>query len=287
MITTKKAASGSPEGVQSSADVESSPKPTSTPTMTTPLIPQEQVIQNAKGQKAKPATKPSIAVLPPRKASLPAYADRAKLKLRNQEDHNPVLSIGGNHPSPIREASAAPPPPQLIRSQTMPLPLNITKKPSTPVQATTTSTGKTPLLHPSPSTDSLLLAATTDTSFLSTYSQSSSQSPSPLIPQTIEISIARSVSVSRRIIPKQTLVPLGANPHVFFHNENERYGELKAHKKGAVLIDVSSPKSTAADNDGDNGSGSGGEGGGGGLGIRGSAGGHRYQKSQDIVIESA
>lgn len=78
-------------------------------------------------------------------------------------------------------------------------------------------------------------------------------------------------------------MPLGANPHIFFHNENERYGELKAHKKGAVLIDVSSP-TTTANSDGENGGGSGGSEG--GLGIRGSAG-HRYQKSQDIVIESA
>lgn len=69
---------------------------------------------------------------------------------------------------------------------------------------------------------------------------------------------------------------------MFFHNENERYGELKAHKKGAVLIDVGSPTAAAA---GD-GSGDGDEGEGGGLGVRGSAG-HRYQKSQDIVIESA
>jgi hypothetical protein len=73
-------------------------------------------------------------------------------------------------------------------------------------------------------------------------------------------------------------VPLGPNPHVFFHNENERYGELKAQKKVPVLIDVSPPA------DGDEGSSTGGEGG--GAGVRGSAG-HRYQKSQDIVIESA
>lgn len=75
-------------------------------------------------------------------------------------------------------------------------------------------------------------------------------------------------------------MPLGPNPHVFFHNENERFGELKAQKKVPVLIDFSSP--AAADGD-DGGCISGGEG---GLGVRGSAG-HRYQKSQDIVIESA
>ncbi|GAM42134.1 hypothetical protein TCE0_043r15827 [Talaromyces pinophilus] len=273
MITTKKS-SGSPEGVRPSADIEMSPKPTSTPTMTTPLIPQDH---NA--HRAKPTTKPSIAVLPPRKASLPAYADRAKLKVRSnnnnnntiQKDNDPLLSVSENHPSPNPDGG----PPQLVRSQTMPLPLTITKKQPSPSRSNTT-----PLLHPTPSTDSLLAA--NDTSF--THSQSSSQSPSPLIPQTIEISIARSVSVSRRIIPKQTLVPLGANPHVFFHNENERYGELKAHKKGAVLIDVGSPTAAAAgDGDGSEG-GSGSEGG--GLGVRGSAG-HRYQKSQDIVIESA
>jgi hypothetical protein len=275
MIPPKKSSSGSPEGIPS-GDVEASPKPTSTstPTMTTQIIPQDHVTQ-----KAKPtASKPSFAVLPPRKTSLPAYADRAKLKVRSnnnnhriREENDPLLSVNEVNEFPIRDG---PPAPQLHRSQTMPLPLNITKKtsPLTTDQATT-------LLHPSPirpspSTDSLL-----ETSF------TSSQSPSPLIPQTIEISIARSVSVSRRIIPKQTLVPLGPNPHVFFHNENERFGELKAQKKVPVLIDVNSP---AAADGGDGGSISGGEGGlsVGGLGVRGSAG-HRYQKSQDIIIESA
>lgn len=62
---------------------------------------------------------------------------------------------------------------------------------------------------------------------------------------------------------------------------------MKAHKKGAVLIDVSSPTAAAAGDDDDGATSSGGGGGkGGGLGVRGSAG-HRYQKSQDIVIESA
>lgn len=68
---------------------------------------------------------------------------------------------------------------------------------------------------------------------------------------------------------------------MFFHNENERYGELQ--KRVPVVIDVSSPK-TAADDSNGSGPPSGGEGS--GLAVRGSAG-HRYQKSQDIVIESA
>ena len=50
------------------------------------------------------------------------------------------------------------------------------------------------------------------------------------------------------------------------------------------MIDVGSP--TAAAGTAGDGSGDGDEGEGGGLGVRGSAG-HRYQKSQDIVIESA
>lgn len=74
---------------------------------------------------------------------------------------------------------------------------------------------------------------------------------------------------------------------MFFHNENERYGELKAHKKGVVLIDVGSPTGAAAAGDGDGSEGGNGSEGVGGLGVRGSAAGHRYQKSQDIVIESA
>lgn len=49
------------------------------------------------------------------------------------------------------------------------------------------------------------------------------------------------------------------------------------------MIDISSP-TTVATSDGENGSRSGGEG---GLGVRGGSAGHRYQKSQDIVIESA
>lgn len=162
MITTKKA-SGSPEGVRPSADVDVSAKQASTPTMTMPLIPQVDAVQ-----KANPATtKPSIAAFSPRKASLPSYADRAKLKVRNnnrvQEDNDPLLLVSENTATPIRDG----PPPQLVRSQTMPLPLNITKKSSTASTATAT-TNTTPLLQPSPirpspSTDSLLLA--NDTSF--------------------------------------------------------------------------------------------------------------------------
>ncbi|EEA19859.1 hypothetical protein TMatcc_010000 [Talaromyces marneffei ATCC 18224] len=264
MITTRKASSGSLEGTRPSTDVEASPKPTSTPTMTTPLIPQEQTVQKTNGQRAKPATRPSLAVLPPRKASLLAYADKAKPKARSnngiQEDNHPLLlSAHETNASPVRDV---PKQPQLQRSQTMPLPLNFTKKTSTQTPSTSQATGTTKL-HPNPSSDSLLL----DASF-------SSSITSPMIPQTLEISIARSVSLSRRIIPKQTLVPLGPNTHAFFHNENERFGELMAQKRVPVLIDISPATADGSDGEIE------GEGGVGGAG-------HRYQKSQDIVIESA
>ncbi|EED14282.1 conserved hypothetical protein [Talaromyces stipitatus ATCC 10500] len=280
MITTRKSSSVSPEDITPGA--EASGKSTLTPTMTTPLIAQDQV---EVGLKAEPTTKPSITVLPQRKASLPAYADRAKLKVRNSS--NSSNKISGNITPPANETNGHPPPTrappspprfQLQRSQTVPLPLNITKRSST-----------TNLLHTS--TDSFDNDNAAGIISPSLFSQTPvSQAPSPFIPQTpqtIEISIARSVSVSKRIIPRQTLVPLGpANPQHFNFgaNENERFGELRP-KRVPVVIDVGPPPPAASGTkDSDTGSNTAegqSEGGGGG------SPGHRHQKSEHIVIESA
>ncbi|OKL62122.1 hypothetical protein UA08_02188 [Talaromyces atroroseus] len=128
----------------------------------------------------------------------------------------------------LDQPSAPQHPHQLSRSHTMPLPLKI-KKNKSEIQTKAS-------------------AATTTT----TTPTDSDDSP---IAKTIEISIARSVSVTRRV-PKQTLVPLGATPQAF-HNENERFGEHQ--KLLPTLVDV---------------------GGGEYSGV------HRHQKSQDIIIET-
>lgn len=99
----------------------------------------------------------------------------------------------------------------------------------------------------------------------------------------MEVSIARSIPVSRYMIPRQTLVPLGPpHPHTFFHSsENERYGELKQNK-APVVIDVS----LADDSRRDETRYSRGHARVASTGLIVKSGIHRYQKSQDIVIES-
>lgn len=176
---------------------------------------------------------PPAPLLVPQKSSLPRLQNAAKKNTTPgsiTSKYNAQADKEGDQLLPPRQP-AHEPTPKLLRSQTMPLPLNINKsksqaesQPRRQKSAATKTSSATPSGHET------------------------------TMPQTIEISIARSVSVARRV-PKQTLVPLGATPQAF-HNDNERFGEHQ--KLLPTLVNVSG----------------------------GGNGGHRHQKSQDIVIET-
>lgn len=168
---------------------------------------------------ASPQTK-SLPLPPSRKASLPLRMDNIAKPKKLAARKKFQIDEEDDDRLLLEKPPAHQHPPQLSRAQTMPLPLKIKKsKPQLQTKASADSVGSS-------------------------------------TPKTIEISIARSVSVSRRV-PKQTLVPLGASPQAF-HNENERFGEHQ--KLLPTLVKV------------------------GGAAGHGSV--HRRPKSQDIIIET-